>query len=99
MESFELIAGILYQGLIAWNHHKSEEMQKELLELVEERDEELRKPSWETRHLYHLYPDYKLKNFRDNNVIDSHDLKLRRLGEAYLIAKNGGEDLRSLINS
>ena len=94
MSTFETVSGILFHAVSYMDTRQKNKMIKSLQEIWQERDDENDKPSWEERD---NYPDLKLKDFRDNNVLDRNERKLFQLGEAYNLIKNGGADLRSLI--
>lgn len=91
---FELIAGILFQGLKLWNEKDAKKHLKDFLEHMENYYAEMDKPSYESRN---LFPDLKFKNFRDNNVIDLAQRGVYLIGKAYSNDKSGGQGLRDLI--
>lgn len=93
MSNFTIVATLLLEGVKAWNHHKSTELEDELMELWRTHDKELDKPSYEEKN---DYPNHKLKDFRDNNVVDRCYRELLKLGETYLAAKNAGTDVRDI---
>lgn len=93
---FETIAGILYQGLVAYNGKDAKKHMREFKEYMENYYAEMDKPSYEDRH---LHPDLKKKNFRDNNVIDASKRGVYIIGKTYSSIKSGGKDLRSLIEA
>ena len=96
MTKFDLIAGILFHGLSVWDSKEKGKYIEELVDLVEERDEELNKPSWEDRD---MHTGLKFKEFRDDNRLNRLDRRMQLLGEAYLASKSGGKGLRDLIKS
>jgi len=91
---FEMIAGIIYEGLKAYNGVNKKEVFKQYTAFMKEYYEELDKPSWEERE---KFPDYKPKDFRDNGVIDRAKRGVLLLGQTYPLIKDGGPDLRSQL--
>ena len=93
---FESIAGIVYQGLLLYNGKDEKALKREYKEHMENYYAEMDKPSWEDRA---NYPDYKPKNFRDNNVIDASERGVYIIGKTINLAANGGKDLRSVLQA
>ena len=93
---FETIAGIIYQGLVAYNGKDAKKMAKEFKEHMENYYDELDKPSYQERH---NYPNHKKKDFRDNNVIDSARRGVYIIGETLETYQNGGQKLRDILKS
>lgn len=93
---FETIAGILYQGLIAYNGKDQKKHLREFKAHMENYYAEMDKPSYEDRH---LHPNLKKKHFRDDGVIDRAERGVYIIGKTYSSIKNGGKDLRSLISA
>lgn len=96
MSKFDLIAGILFHAVSIWDSREKNKYIDRILELIEEHDEQRRKPSYEDRN---RHPHLKLQDFRDNNVVDRCAIKLHDLGEAYLSSKNQGAGIRDIIKT
>jgi len=96
MSKFELFAGLLYEGLSVWNNKSKHKYIERLKDLWQGFNDEQDKPSWEDRD---LHPDLKLKDFRDNNLIDRYERELHKLGQAYLTASGAGENIRNFLQA
>jgi hypothetical protein len=91
---FESIAGIVFQGLVAYNGKDAKKLKREFKEHMENWYAEMDKPSWEERA---SYPNHKPKNFRDNGIIDGAERGVYIIGKTAGLAANGGQSLRDLI--
>jgi len=84
MDSFTIIASVLEQALLAWNHNKRYGFIKRLVKVQEKYLKEFNKPSWSDRH---DYPGHKPTDFLDNRVLHDYERELLVLGEEYLARK------------
>lgn len=93
---FETVAGIVFQGLVAYNGKDAKKLKREFKSHMENYYAEMDKPSWEQRD---SFPNHKPKDFRDNNVIDHAKRGVYIIGKTYSLNESGGKDLRSLLQA